>query len=171
MKHIGKPAQGEAYPYAQQYIDQLEGNDLLATLEKVHDHTWKLLGNLTIDPNFRYAPNKWSIKELVVHLTDTERILCFRALSFARGEQAELPSFDENSYAKHSRANQREFHDIMREFDAVRAATKQLYLGFDEKALDQRGHSYKAQISVRALGWFIAGHELHHAKVLQERYL
>lgn len=168
---IERPERSEAQEYANSYIDKVEGDDLLANLRLIHDHTWKILSDLRVSPDHRYALGKWSIKEVIQHLIDTERIFCFRALAFARGEKQELPGFAENEYAVASRTDQRDFGDILKEFDVVRASTRELYQSFDEEMQLASGVANKEQISVRALGWMLAGHEMHHVHVIKERYL
>jgi uncharacterized damage-inducible protein DinB len=119
----------------------------------------------------RYAPNKWSVKELVQHLVDTERVFSSRALAFARGDATELPGFDENAYAAASHADDRVLEEILEEHAAVRMASLALFTGLADEALTRRGVADGKPYSVRAIPWIVVGHELHHLAVLRERYL
>ena len=168
---IGRPATEEANEYFNGYIEQVDGDDLLKSMEKIHNATWKALSDLRVSPDHRYADGKWSIKEVVQHLIDTERVFCYRALAFARKDLQDLLGFEENYYARESKADKREFHDIMREFDSVRIATRALFQSFDEETLLNEGRANGSKTSVRALGWMLAGHEQHHLAVIKERYL
>lgn len=120
--------------------------------------------------DFCYAEDKWCVKEMLVHIIDTERIMTTRALKIARGEQQVLLSFDENAYAERSRARERTALSIMNEYKAVRASTKALFEGMCESKIDLLGHSGSGQYSPRSLAFIIGGHEAHHMNVLRERY-
>lgn len=119
---------------------------------------------------YRYAPEKWSIKEVVQHLIDCERIFAFRALCMARGESQSLPAFDENQYAHNSMADYRTPQEIIAEYKTVRQATQSLFSSFSEGQLQKTGVANNSLFSVGQQGYIIAGHELHHLSVLQERY-
>ena len=121
--------------------------------------------------NHRYAPDKWTMKEILVHLLDAERIFCYRALRFARLDSTPLSGFDENIYTPASRANQRSIKDILAEFKAVRKATLALFKTFRPDSWLANGMSNKNMVSVRALAYLVLGHQLHHVKVYKERYL
>lgn len=121
--------------------------------------------------NYRYAPGKWSIKEMVQHIIDTERIMAYRALCFARGEQQSLPGFDENAYANHSHADYRSKESLLREFNTVHQTTRMLFESFTRQQIDAAGTANGNGVYVGGLGYIIAGHALHHLSVLQERYL
>jgi DinB superfamily len=118
----------------------------------------------------RYAPGKWSVKEIVLHLSDTERIMAYRALRIARADTTPLPGFDENAYAPASGADAVPLAELASEFSAVRQATLALFRHLPREAWTRRGTASDAPISVRALAWVIAGHEHHHLAVLAERY-
>lgn len=118
-----------------------------------------------------YAPGKWSIKELFQHVIDTERIFAFRALAFARGEKAPLPGFDHDDYVQHSRANQRPWLQLLAEYKTARQNTLSLFASFDQEQLNKRGIASEKEISVLALGYITAGHDSHHRKVVEEKYL
>ncbi len=119
----------------------------------------------------RYAPAKWTIKEIVVHIIDDERIYAYRALRFARNDTTELPGFDQDSFARNANANDRPLESIFREYEAVRHSTISLFDGFDDNALLRAGTADGRIMSVRAAAYHIAGHELHHLNIIKTRYL
>lgn len=119
----------------------------------------------------RYAPGKWSVKELVGHLIDSERIFTYRALRFARNDKTELPGFEQDDYIKHASFGARSIGDLADELEHVRRASLDLFRSLDEEAWQRRGLANDAEISVRALAYIIAGHELHHVQVLKTKYL
>jgi len=121
--------------------------------------------------DFRYATGKWTIKEMVQHIIDTDRIFCYRALCFARKEFAALPGFDENSYAIASRAARRNANDLTGELKTVQLSSAQLFASFDEEDFESGGISNGYYISVAAIGFSLVGHTLHHINILKERYL
>ena len=120
---------------------------------------------------YRYAPGKWSIKELLCHMMDAERIFCYRALRFARNDKTSLHGFDENTYAPEANAHARTLVQLAQECTHLRISTLDLFKSFNEDMLLRTGKANNTEISVLALGYIIAGHETHHRKVLQERYL
>jgi len=120
---------------------------------------------------YRYAANKWTIKEMLVHIIDDERIYAYRALSFARNDKTELPGFEQDDYALHSRANERSLKNILEEYEAVRNATIALFDGLPEDSLLRMGIANNNKATVRALAYHIAGHELHHLNIIKEKYL
>ena len=121
--------------------------------------------------SYRYAEGKWSIKEMVQHIIDTERIFAYRALCIARGEEAPLPGFDENSYAAASKADKREKEHLLEELKAVQTSTTLLFQSFDDEQLSTTGNANGKPIDVDAIGFIAVGHVLHHKKIIQERYL
>ena len=120
---------------------------------------------------FRYAPGKWTIKELLVHVLDAERIFAYRALRFARNDKTMLPGFDENIYVPYSGAAERSITDIARSMHILRESTRDLFGSFTPEMLARRGSANNTEISVEALGYVVSGHQLHHCSVLRERYL
>jgi uncharacterized damage-inducible protein DinB len=120
--------------------------------------------------NFRYAPDKWSVKETVGHLSDTERIFAYRALRIARGDQTPMASFEQNDYVKSGNFGERRLSDLAEEFAAVRSASLALFRSLNDDAWTRRGVASNKEVSVRALAFMIAGHELHHQRILEERY-
>ena len=121
--------------------------------------------------NYRYAEGKWSIKELLQHIIDTERIFSYRALAIARGEQTPLPGYDENQYADNCLADSRLLQEMIDEFVLVRKSSIALFKSFNESVLDNLGNASGSNLSVRAAGFIIVGHEIHHMNVVKERYL
>lgn len=169
---MNRPAPNEYDPYFATYIDKVEGDDLLGQLAAVQAATRERLCDLSeADAEHRYAAGKWSIKEVFAHLIDGERIFDARAVAFARGDRTALPGFDENAYVEASNADRRPFGEILEELEAVRVSTIALFRSFDEAELLRSGIANESRISVRALGFVIAGHELHHRAVIEERYL
>ena len=167
-----RPNVDEYQGYFQTYVDAVDGNDMIAAQEKGSFETMNFLENLPVEKgNFRYAEGKWSIKEIILHLSDSERVFCYRALRFARGDKTDLPGYDHDKYVTESSAENRSLAEIAREFAATRKATIELFKSFDNETLDRRGTANGFEISVRAIGFVIAGHEAHHLKVIKERYL
>ena len=121
--------------------------------------------------NHAYAKGKWTIKEVLQHMIDSERVFCYRALRFARKDPTPLPGFDENLFAENAKADQRSWNDLLEEFKAVRKATEFLYSSFDEEQLHAEGISNKHSNYVLAFGYISVGHALHHVKIIKERYL
>ena len=173
MRKIEKPKDGEFPLYASMYINLLPDDGLL--LKHLKENFEKMKEFILALPEerllYRYALDKWTIKEILVHIIDDERIYAYRALCFARNEQTELPGFEQNDYVLFSNANDRSLENIFREYEAVRNATITLYEGLDEIALSRFGIANNNRATVRALGYHIAGHELHHINIIREKYL
>jgi uncharacterized damage-inducible protein DinB len=154
------------------YIESVGEERLIEVLNNNQENTQKLLFDVTEDEgNFRYAEGKWSLKEVVSHMIDVERIMSYRALCIARKDTTEFPGFDENAYVAHSNADKRRMADLAREFAMVRRATIELFRSFDDETLLHIGTANKLPMSVLLLGFIIAGHENHHINVIKERYL
>jgi uncharacterized damage-inducible protein DinB len=173
MLKIEKPEEGEYAPYAIRYIGLLPDDGLV--LQHLADNlkaTAEFILSLPAEKlTSRYAEGKWTIKEILVHLSDDERIYAYRALRFARQDKTELPGFEQDDYARHSGANERDIEDILREFAAVRKATISLFEGLSQEALVRAGVADGKVMSVRAAAYHIAGHELRHLYIIRERYL
>jgi len=166
-----RPAEDEYSPYFATYIGHVPAGDVLETLSRQLGDTAAFLAAVSpAQASHRYAVGKWSVKEVVGHLSDTERIFAYRALRFGRGDPTPLPSFDENRYVPESGADARSFEELAHEFAAVRRATLALFEGLPPATWSRRGDASGKMISVRALAWIIAGHELHHLGVLRLRY-
>jgi uncharacterized damage-inducible protein DinB len=173
MRTIPKPEPGEYPPYAKMYIDLLPDDGLLLEhLAENSRETTELIRSLPEDQLLhRYAPGKWTIKEVLLHIVDDERIYAYRALRFARGDRTELPGFEQDDYVPPSKADERSVESLLGELAAVRAATIELYRGLPEEALVRSGVANGNRATVRALGYHMAGHEVHHVKLIRERYL
>lgn len=167
-----RPAAGEFNPYYAKYIDPVPEGDVLETLARQEDETASFLRAIPAELHgHRYADGKWSIREVVGHVADAERIFAYRALRIARGDQTPLASFDENAYAAAARYDQRDLGSIVDEWAAVRRSTLALFRSMDADEARRAGTASESPVSVRALAWIIAGHGLHHEKILRERYL
>jgi hypothetical protein len=172
MKTIAPPAEGIFTAYQQGYINLVGSKNVLRLLESQVLDFKALLSEIPFEnEGYAYAPGKWTIKELVGHLIDTERILCYRALCTARGEQVSLPGFDENEYVKHASFNDRTLYDLGHEFGSVREATLSLFKYLNDAELDRMGTANNNPASARMLVYMIAGHHMHHERILRERYV
>jgi uncharacterized damage-inducible protein DinB len=169
---IPRPDASEHLPYYGKYVDRVPDGDLLQTMRTQLDETLALVRGLPEERGgHRYAPGKWSIREVLGHVIDAERIFAYRALRIARGDATPLASFDENAYAAASDADARTLADLADELEHVRLGNIALFRSLGDEALARRGTASDATVSVRALAWILAGHELHHVKLLRERYL
>ncbi len=167
-----RPEPNEYAPYYQRYIDLVKGDNPIKALENQIIAMQAFLSEIPEDKeNYRYAEGKWSIKEIIGHLIDTERIFGYRALSFARKEKTPLPGFEENDYVAAANFEKRSFYNLVHEYNLVRESHLALFKSFDEQALSQVGNANGNDMSVRAIIFSIAGHELHHLQVIRERYL
>jgi uncharacterized damage-inducible protein DinB len=162
----------ECSPYYFSYIQLVPDADIVETLQSQHADIHTLLKNTTdAHASAHPASGEWSIKQVVAHLSDIERLFAFRALWFARGEQSDLPGLEPNPWVAIMDANARALSDLLAEFDQVRAASISLLANLDAAAWQRRGVASGNVMSVRALAWIIAGHELHHNRSLREQYL
>ncbi|HVO35178.1 MAG TPA: DinB family protein [Gemmatimonadales bacterium] len=169
---IARPASAEYVPYFARYVDLVPEGDILDLLRRQVDETAALVGTLSDrDADYRYAEGKWSIKEVIGHLADAERIFLYRALCFARGEPKELPGWDENEYVARAAFGARALADLVAELKAARAASVSLYAGLDQEELLRKGTANQRGYSVRAVAYITAGHERHHCDIIRERYL
>jgi hypothetical protein len=167
-----RPTVEECSPYYFTYIQLVPDGDIVDTLQAQHADIHALLKHVTdAHAAASPAPTEWSIKQVVAHLSDTERLFAFRALWFARGEQTALPGMEPNPWVAITDANARALSDLLTEFDQVRAASLSLFANLDSAAWKRRGSASGNVISVRALAWIIAGHERHHNRSLREQYL
>lgn len=173
MRHIEKPRAGEYPSYADIYIGLLPNDGLV--LKHLADNllsTLKLIQDLPEEKlAYRYAKNKWTIKEILVHIIDDERIYVYRALRFARNDATELPSFDQDDFATHSGANNRSSSSILDEYSATRKATITFFEGLEDQVFTRAGIANGNRMTVRALAYHIAGHEIRHVNIIKERYL
>jgi len=170
MLRIPKPRSDEHAEYYARYI-RLVGDDALAALRAQSASTPRMLSGLSeAQAMHRYAPGKWSVKEVVGHVTDAERVFGYRALRIARADTTPMPGFDENAWVPAANFDRRSMPELVAGYQAVRAATVALLSSFDEAALTRRGTANDQEVSVRALAHIMAGHELHHMTILRERY-
>lgn len=154
------------------YIKLVENEDLKTVLKAQMQETEAFFKSIPEEKYlYKYAPDKWSIKEVIQHIIDTERVFAYRALAFSRKDVHTLPSMDENSYAIHSNADNRKFLDLIDEFLAVRQSTIFLFNSFSPAQLSEVGKASDYEMSVKAMGFTIAGHAAHHINILKERYL
>jgi uncharacterized damage-inducible protein DinB len=169
---IHRPAANEYSSFFSTYIENVTSDDLLYELKHNFKRTVATLENVTEDQaSFRYAPGKWSLKEVVGHMVDTERIMSYRALCIARGDISSFPGFDENAYVSQSYFSERTLESLLQDFIIVRQATLNLLEHLPTVAYSREGIVSNNKITVRALGFIIAGHELHHRNVISERYI
>ena len=158
--------------YYYKYINLVNENDLDQAFQK---HQTDLIATLSEVPadkwDYSYAEGKWTIKEVVQHIIDGERIFCYRALCFARKDKTALPGFDENTYAAASKADKRSKDDLIEELQATQTSSAQLFRSFDEEQLNESGVANGKSVYVKAIGYIIVGHALHHKNILLERYL
>ncbi|HEY6304176.1 MAG TPA: DinB family protein [Terriglobales bacterium] len=172
-----RPQPGEYAPYYDRYIslvynNDAHGNDILAALDDQRRETLLLLsGRTEADGELRYAPDKWSLKEVLGHINDTERIMSYRALHIARGDQTPIAGFEQDDYVRNGQFGRVLLADLIEDYIAVRRATISLFRNLDEPAGSRRGVANKNEITVRALAYVIAGHELHHRSIIEEKYL
>jgi DinB family protein len=166
-----RPKPAEYNPYYDRYISLIPGSDILVTLTSEWPKTVSLLSSRSEkDAELRYAPGKWSVKEVVGHMVDTERIMAYRALRFARNDQTPIEGYEQDDYVRAGPYSQLRLADLVEEFKAVRAATLALFRNLSPEDWTRRGVANKNEITVRALAYVIAGHELDHRHLLEERY-
>ncbi len=167
-----KPEPHECKPYFQSYIDLVEEGDFSALLTQNKADAVTFFKKISQGKhNYKYAEEKWTIKESLMHIIDTERVFSYRALACARGDKASLPNMDENSYARNVDVFDRTFDSLVEEFEAVRESSIQLFRYMPNEKSMLIGHVGENPISSRAMGYIIIGHVLHHLNVIRERYL
>jgi len=169
----GRPVVGEFAPYAQSDIDYVAGDDAVSALAEQAESVLAVLRPLMEAEvsGLSYAPGKWTLKEVLGHMIDDERIFAYRALCVARQDPRALPGFDENDYVRGAGFEQRQWIDLLAEYRVVRQASLAFFGGLDSAAWLRRGMVNGYEASVRGLAFHVAGHELHHLRVLRERYL
>jgi uncharacterized damage-inducible protein DinB len=169
---IARPRPGDYSPYYDRYLAALPEGEVLSLLELGLEKLEILLGELTeAQAEYRYATDKWSIKEVVLHMIDTERVFAYRALRFSRNDATPLPGFEQDDYVREGNAAERTLRDLLQEYRTVRAATLTLFRGMNDAMLARRGVANEAAMTVQAVPWIVAGHERHHVAILKERYL
>ena len=158
-------------PFYQNYVRSLGEGELVPLLLKTVDEFLSFGKNLTESQgNYRYAEDKWTVKEVILHVIDAERIFAYRALRFARNDSSELLGFEQNDYVPMSNAENRSIHSLMTEFTNVRASTVDLFTATDKEVRQRSGIASGVNMSVDALGYIIAGHCKHHLNILYDRY-
>jgi len=166
-----RPQSGESAPYYERYISLVPGNDVLAAFDDQRRQTLLLLsGRTEADGDLRYAPDKWSLKEVLGHVNDTERVMGYRALRIARGDATPIEGFEQDDYVRSGPFARRPLSDLIEDYIAVRRATVSLFRNLDEPAWTRRGTAADNEVTVRALAYIIAGHELHHRRIIEEKY-
>ncbi|SFD09136.1 Uncharacterized damage-inducible protein DinB (forms a four-helix bundle) [Chitinophaga sp. CF118] len=169
---VSKPLPGEYTKFQETYVSMVGNLPVLDVLIESKKNTHAFLSSVPLDKEeYAYAEGKWTIKEVVGHMIDTERIFAYRLLCFARGEQKPLPGFEQDDYVLQSFANDRVLSDLADEFRVIRESTLYLVRNLNEKQLLNIGTSSGNPLSARALVYMIAGHELHHIKILKEKYI
>jgi len=167
-----RPQPGEYAPYYDRYISLVPANDTLAALEDQRRQMLLLLcGRTEADGDLRYAPDKWSLKEILGHLNDTERIMSYRALRISRGDATPIEGYEQDDYVRNGPFAHLPLADLIEDYIAVRRATISLFRNLDEAGWSRRGIANKNEVTVRALAYIIAGHELHHRRIMEEKYL
>jgi len=168
---INKPQANEYAPYAAGYIGLVDTTDITGLLEQLKDSTYDLFSGMSNEQAMHsYAEGKWTLKQMLGHIIDTERVFSFRAFVFSR-ESVELPGFDQDIYINNTDYNTRTIQDLALEYKAVREATLFLSRSFTDKQLMRTGIASNHPVSVRALVYMTAGHELHHLRIVREKYL
>jgi hypothetical protein len=168
---VSKPDAAEHAAYYRRYVDLVADGDILGTLASQIDGTLAQLRQISeADSLKRYAPGKWSVREVLGHMIDAERIFAYRALRFARNDRTELPGFEQDDYIAAANFDERPWLLLLEEFDAVRRSNVLMFRGFGEDAWRRQGVANGDPMSVRAAAYVIAGHELHHMRVLREKY-
>lgn len=168
---LRRPEANEISEYFLTYINKVEGNDVLAALRNGQKETEQFLSSLSDEQwNHAYAPNKWTIKEVMIHIIDTERIMAYRALRVGRNDLTPMPGFDQDPYILNAFASKRSSASIIEEYKSVRQATLTLFENLDESAYNFIGTASSVPCSPLALAYVMAGHELHHMQIVRERY-
>jgi hypothetical protein len=173
MSAIARPQENEFSPHAKIYVDLVPSGSVVQLLANQIDKTVAMLKPIGDERAtvFAYAPGKWTVKQAIGHMIDTERILSYRALRIARGDTTPLPGFEQDDYVPHAGSNERTLDDLLQELVIVRQSTLALVRSFPPEAWDRRGRTSDASVTVRGIVFTTCGHELHHARIFQERYL
>ena len=166
-----RPEPTEYAEFYANYVSKVPGSDVLGILESQRLQMLQLFAARSErDGSFRYAPGKWTVKEVLGHITDTERIFTYRALRIARGDQTPLPGFEQDDFVKNGAFSARTLADLSEEFAFVRNASIALFRSFPEQAWPRQGVASQKEVTVRALAFITAGHQIHHRLILEERY-
>jgi hypothetical protein len=169
---IAQPDPSEYPEYFRRYTRLVPDGDVLELLDRQGAETVSLLSGLSEEQAlYRYAPEKWSVKQVIGHLSDTERVFTYRALRFSRNDATPLPGFEENDFVAGANFDERPFPEVLDEFSSVRAASLTFYRSLNQELAQRRGVANELEFSVRSVPYIVAGHERHHVRVLRERYL
>jgi hypothetical protein len=169
---MGRPDRSEYVDYYHLYVGRVPEGDIVKTLDAQRGELVSLLRSIPEDRgDFRYAEGKWSVKELIGHIKDTERVMGFRGLAFARGDRTALPAFDQDEYVRGGNFGARTIADLTVEFESMRTSHLALFRSFDDEIWMRRGTASGYEFTTRAIAWILAGHVMHHLAVLEERYL
>lgn len=167
-----RPVKGDYAEYYQKYIDLIQGDDIFRILVEQNMESQNILNSFSESKgSYSYAEGKWTVKEVIGHMMDVERIFAYRALCIARGEKQPLPGMDQNIYAAKGNFNKRQLFDLNYEFRLLRESNILLFGGFDKSVLQNRGNASGYDVTVLALMFMTAGHEKHHLNILTERYM
>ncbi len=169
---MNRPQQGEYNPYYDGYLNLVPDGDILEVLQKEKEKTISLVRNLSDEEaRFRYGPNKWSIKEVIGHIADTELIMSYRLLRIGRGDTTPLAGFNENEYVSAANFDEFTVQELLDYFQNTRNATISLLKTMSPDSLTRVGHANQSETSARAIAYIIAGHEIHHRQIIKDRYL
>ena len=169
MKH---PQKDEYAAYYHTYVDKVPNGDIIKILKRQSDQIKKLLKNVSKKRAlFRYSSGKWSVREIIGHMIDTERVFAYRALRFARNDQNDLPGFDENEYVRQSNYNDIKLKELVDEFCALRKSNAMMFKNFSDEITLRKGRANSNSFTVRAMAYIMAGHVNHHLGIIKERYL
>lgn len=172
MGIVTRPEPGEYSQYYHGYIQSVKEDDIFAVLSRQPAELKALLKGLSEKQcETGYAPGKWSIKELLCHIIDTERVFAYRALRFSRKDRTPLAGFEQDDYVKASMANDRAIASLINEFEHLRLANIELFSSFNNTTIHRTGEANHNEVSIRALIWITAGHAAHHFRILKEKYL
>lgn len=165
------PQANEYGDYYENYIELIDTPNVMQALIRQGQQVYAIIQQISDEKaHYRYADDKWSVKEVIGHLIDTERIMAYRALCISRGEQKSLPGYDHNSYVEQAHFNQRNLQSLSTEYDALRNANTSMFSSFTEEQILCKGTANEQTVSVRALAFIIVGHEKHHLNILEEKY-
>jgi uncharacterized damage-inducible protein DinB len=167
-----RPAPSEHIPYYSRYIDLVNGDDVIASLKSQLRETIAFLNCISNEESIsRYEPGKWSVREVLGHVIDTERIFAYRALRIGRGDATPLAGYEQDDYIKGASFDKVRWSALIEEFELVRRANILMFSGFTDEAWLRAGTANNAPVTARAIAWIIAGHELHHRQVIEDKYL
>lgn len=164
------PDASEHAPYYSRYVSLVPGSDILSALQHQAEDMESLRALSDEEACFRYAPDKWSVKQVLGHIIDTERVFAYRALRIARGDQTPIEGFEQDDYVRNGPFERISMTELMNEYVAVRTSTIRLFRHLAPEAWNRRGIANNKEVSVRALAYIIAGHELHHRQIIKEKY-